>query len=55
MAFPGTVSLQASTFKAVVHDYAASLAEHGFENVLVLPSHGGNFAPLQELHDETGG
>lgn len=55
MAFPGTITLDGPTFKAVVRQYVASLAHHGFETVVVLPSHGGNFAPLQELFDETGG
>jgi creatinine amidohydrolase len=55
MAFPGTLTLEKETFKDVVRQYVASLARHGFQNVLLLPSHGGNFVPLQELHAETGG
>lgn len=55
MAFPGTISLSEATFKAVVTDYVASLGTHGFEAVLVIPSHGGNFAPLYELYADTGG
>lgn len=54
LPFPGTVSLRKETFKAVVHDYLSSLASHGFEKLLVISSHGGNFAPLQELLDESG-
>src|SRR6185312_3796008 len=55
MAFPGTITLDAPTFKTVVRQYVGSLARHGFENVVILPSHGGNFGPLRELHEETGG
>lgn len=55
MAFPGTITLDKETFKAVVRQYVASLARHGFTNVVVLPSHGGNFGPLGELESETGG
>lgn len=55
MAFPGTITLDTATFKAVVRQYVASLAHHGFENVVVLPSHGGNFGPLAQLFEETGG
>ena len=55
MAFPGTITLEKETFKAVVRQYVASLARHGFTNVVVLPSHGGNFGPLAELENETGG
>ena len=55
MAFPGTITLDTATFKEVVRQYVASLARHGFENVVVLPSHGGNFGPLAQLFEETGG
>lgn len=55
MAFPGTITLDTATFKAVVRQYVASLARHGFETVIVLPSHGGNFEPLAQLFEETGG
>jgi creatinine amidohydrolase len=46
MAFPGTISLEESTFTAVLRDYVRSLARHGFRRICVIPSHGGNFAPL---------
>ncbi|WP_116949028.1 creatininase family protein [Jiangella endophytica] len=55
MAFPGTVTLDTETFQAVVLQYVASLASHGFEAVLVVPSHGGNFGPLAQLLESTGG
>ena len=46
MAFPGTISLEESTLAAVLRDYVRSLARHGFRRICVIPSHGGNFAPL---------
>ncbi len=49
MAFSGTISLRQETFEAIVTDYVASLARHGFERMLILPTHGGNFAPLVEM------
>lgn len=55
MAFPGTITLDKETFKAVTRQYVASMARHGFTAVLVVPSHGGNFGPLGELMEETGG
>lgn len=55
MAFPGTITLDKETFKAVTRQYVASMARHGFTTVLVVPSHGGNFSPLRELLEETGG
>ncbi|TDE13997.1 creatininase family protein [Jiangella asiatica] len=55
MGFPGTVTLDTETFQAVVLQYVRSLAAHGFETVLVVPSHGGNFKPLARLLEFTGG
>jgi len=55
MAFPGTITLDTPTFKEVVRQYVASLARHGFETVVILPSHGGNFGPLASLYEDTGG
>ncbi|MFX1284978.1 MAG: creatininase family protein [Promethearchaeota archaeon] len=52
MAFPGTISYKDSTLKAVIHDYVHSLVHHGFKNIILIPSHGGNFRPTQEAIDE---
>lgn len=49
MEFAGTLSLREETFKAVVTDYCRSLIHHGFTEILVLPSHGGNFRPVDEI------
>jgi creatinine amidohydrolase len=46
MRFPGTITLRAETWGAVVEDYVASLETHGFTRILLLASHGGNYAPL---------
>jgi len=48
LAFPGTLSLSQETFHMVVADLVRSLARGGFERVVLLPTHGGNFAPLAE-------
>lgn len=57
MAFPGSITVSASTLIEVLRSYCESLAEHGFETVALLPSHGGNFAPVNtaapEIADET--
>lgn len=52
LAFPGTISLRKETLKSIIHDYVSSLAKHGFENIIFIPSHGGNFNPLKEVIDE---
>lgn len=49
MSFSGTISLRPQTFEAIITDYVTSLARHGFERILILPTHGGNFAPLAEM------
>ncbi|MDV6271049.1 creatininase family protein [Rhodococcus globerulus] len=54
MSFPGTVSLSESTFLDVVEDYVRSLAAHGFDNILIISSHGGNFEPLTNLIERIG-
>ena len=55
MPFAGTITLDKECFKELVRQYVTSLAAHGFENVVIVPSHGGNFGPLKELDEEVGG
>jgi creatinine amidohydrolase len=55
MELKGTITLDKEGFKAIVRQYVYSLAHHGFTAVLIIPSHGGNFGPLAELREETGG
>ena len=49
MAFPGSMSVRPQTLEALCTDYCRSFARHGFERVCIIPSHGGNFAPLTEM------
>ena len=48
MAFPGTLSLAAETFLAVVSELCGNLARHGFRRLLVVNGHGGNSALVRE-------
>ncbi len=52
LAFPGTISVDASTLKAIIGDYTNSLVRQGFETIIYLPSHGGNFASVKDAIDE---
>jgi creatinine amidohydrolase len=46
LAFPGTLSIADETFHAIVADLVSSLVQAGFSRVVLVPTHGGNFAPL---------
>lgn len=48
MNFAGTITLRAETWGAVVDDYVSSLEHHGFERIVLICSHGGNFFPMIE-------
>lgn len=49
--FPGTLTLRAQTYLAVVRDLLDSIAEHGFKRILIVNGHGGN-VPAQGLVGE---
>jgi creatinine amidohydrolase len=50
--FPGFINLKSETLKNLIRDYCVSLAKQGFKNIVVLPSHGGNFKAVREVTDE---
>jgi creatinine amidohydrolase len=54
LAFPGTLSLSDETFHAIVADLVQSLATGGFRRVVLIPTHGGNFAPLAAAVEKLG-
>ncbi len=49
MAFAGTISIQQETLASILRDYVVSLARHGFRNVVLVPTHGGNFRPVAAI------
>ncbi|MEF3120529.1 creatininase family protein [Kocuria flava] len=56
-AFPGTLSIQASTLSLLVRDVCRSLARHGFDRIVLVNGHKGSNLPalttsLRQLHDE---
>jgi len=48
MGFPGTITLNSETFQKIVQEATRCLARHGFDNILLIPTHGGNFKPLED-------
>lgn len=40
--FPGTLTLSQKTFMRVLEEYCIALARHGFEDIVLVSSHGGN-------------
>ena len=52
LAFPGTISLKPETLKAVINDFVDSLKVHGFKKIVLLPSHGGNFATVKKVTED---
>lgn len=54
LAFPGTLSISEETFAALVGDIVTSLARGGFRRIVLLPTHGGNFAPLRSALEKLG-
>jgi len=52
MAFGGTLTLSHETFRRVIRDLIVSLTRHGFHDVLISNSHGGNIVAMQQIADE---
>lgn len=51
MAYPGTISLNESTYRALLHDIASSLAAHGFTELILIGDSGGNQPGLKATAD----
>ncbi len=52
LAFAGTMTVTKETLKRVATEYARGLARHGFQTIVFVPTHGGNFQPLVEAVEE---
>jgi creatinine amidohydrolase len=49
IGFPGTLSVSAATFMAVIRDLGASIAAAGFKKVALFNTHGGNAAVVDVM------
>jgi len=54
MRFSGTLSLSHNTFAALVKDIIQSVLHHGFFNIILLNSHGGNQGIMQVIIEQLG-
>ncbi|WP_227375802.1 creatininase family protein [Haladaptatus halobius] len=52
MEFPGTITIPPETLMDLIRSYCRSLDEHGFEHIVLVPTHGGNFAPVNTAAPE---
>jgi len=53
LAYPGTISLRATTLMDIVEDMVRSVYRQGFRRLLVLNGHGGNIPAKSRLHELT--
>ena len=56
--FPGSIGVRPEVIKELLKDIARSLLRHGFDRLVILDGHGGNYGALddliEEIHLETG-
>lgn len=52
MPFGGTLTLRPATFRALIRDLIDALIRHGFHDILISNSHGGNQVAMQQICDE---
>ena len=52
MPFGGTLTVSHATFRAVLRDLVTAITRHGFRDILISNSHGGNTIACQQFIDE---
>lgn len=52
MPFGGTLTLSHETFRGVIRDLIDAIVRHGFQDILISNSHGGNIIAMQQILDE---
>jgi len=49
MRYPGTISLQEPTYRALLTDIASSLKQHGFDHIVLIGDSGGNQDGMKDV------
>jgi creatinine amidohydrolase len=52
MKYPGTISVTEETFQSLLTDICASLATHGFKNIVLIGDSGGNQAGMKAVAEQ---
>ena len=52
MPFGGTLTVSHATFRALLADLICCITRHGFRDILISNSHGGNIIAMQQICDE---
>jgi creatinine amidohydrolase len=52
MRYPGTISVEAATFRALLRDIARSMRAHGFTRIVLIGDSGGNQQGMREVAEE---
>jgi creatinine amidohydrolase len=52
MDFPGTITIPPETLMDLLRSYCRSFDEHSFEHIVLVATHGGNFAPVSTVAPE---
>jgi creatinine amidohydrolase len=52
MEFPGTITIPPETLMELIRGYCRSFDDHGFEHIVLIAAHGGNYAPVNTVAPE---
>jgi len=52
MLYPGTIGVEADTFKALLRDIARSMKAHGFKHIVFIGDSGGNQQGMKEVSEQ---
>lgn len=51
MVLPGTIDIDTGLLEKYLMDYCMCLIHHGFKNIFIVPTHGGNFQTVEKVEE----